>query len=168
MAAGNTYEAIATTTLSSASSNVSFTSIPGTYTDLVIVIAIAGVSAQETPNMYFNGDNSALYSTTQIIGNGTTASSNSTTNTTYFYGIGSKNSGQTTGVSNIIVQVPNYSNTSYNKTIISRNNSTPTEVNLIVGLYRSTNAVSSINFTVQGGNTYSTGTMFSIYGIKAA
>ena len=168
MAAGNTYEAIATTTLGSASSNVSFTSIPGTYTDLIIVIAIAGVSAQETPNMYFNGDNSALYSTTQIIGNGTTASSNSTINTTYFYGIGSKNAGQTTGVSNIIVQVPNYSNNSYNKTIISRNNSTSTEINAIVGLYRSNSAVSSINFTVQGGNTYSSGTLVSLYGIKAA
>ena len=168
MAAGNTYEAIATTTLGSASSNVSFTSIPGTYTDLVIVIAIAGLSAVETPNMYFNGDNSALYSTTQIIGTGASASSNRTSNTTYFYGIGSKNSGQSTGVSNIIVQVPNYSNTSYNKIMMSRNNSTSTEVNAIIGLYRSTSAVSSINFTVQGGNTYSTGTVFSIYGIKAA
>jgi hypothetical protein len=168
MAAGNTYEAIATTTLSSASSNVSFTSIPGTYTDLIVSISIAGVSVQETPNMYFNGDNSALYSTTQIIGNGSTATSNRTTSTTYFYGIGSKNSGQTTGVSSIIVQIPSYSNTSIFKTMLSRNNSTPTEVNFISGLYRSTSAVSSINFTVQAGNTYSTGTVFSIYGIKAA
>jgi hypothetical protein len=168
MAAGNTYEAIATQTLGTAAASVTFSSIPGTYTDLVIVIAIAGLSAQETPNMYFNGDNSALYSTTQIIGNGSTASSNSTSNLTYFYGIGSKNAGQTTGVSNIIVQIPNYSNTTTFKNMISRNNSTPTEVNAIVGLYRSTSAVSSINFTVQGGNTYSTGTVFSIYGIKAA
>lgn len=169
MAAGNTYESIATTTLGSATATVTFSSIPATYTDLVVVLGIAGLSAVETPKMYFNGDNSStLYSTIWISGHNTSAYSSGTTNQSTFYGIGAYNTGNSTGVSNIIVQIPNYSNTTTFKNMLARNNSTDLSVDATIGLYRSTSAVSSISFIVHGGNTYSTGTVFSLYGIKAA
>ena len=168
MAAGNTYESIATTTLGSATATVTFSSIPATYTDLIVVLGIAGLSAVETPKMYFNGDTSALYTTTWISGHNTTAYSGRTTSQTSFYGIGAYNSGNSSGVSSIVIQVPNYSNTTTYKSMLARNNSTDLSVDATVGLYRSTSAVSSISFIVHGGNTYSTGTVFSLYGIKAA
>jgi hypothetical protein len=57
MAAGNTYEAIATQTLGSAAASVTFSSIPGTYTDLVLVVAMEHVTTgTENIVMQFNGD----------------------------------------------------------------------------------------------------------------
>jgi len=168
MAAGNTYTQIASTTLGSSSSTVTFSSIPATYTDLVVSIGIAGLSAQETPKMYFNGDTSALYSTTFIDGNGTSVLTNRTTGQGSFYGIGAYNSGNPTGVSSILVNINNYSNTTTFKNMMARSAAATLSTNLTVGLYRSTSAVSSISFIVHGGNSYLTGTTFSLYGITAA
>lgn len=167
MAAGNTYEAIATTTLGSSTATVTFSSIPSTYTDLVVSIAITGLSVQETPKMYFNGDTSSLYSTTFLDGAGSVIS-NRTTNQGSFYGIGAYNSGNPTGVSSILININNYSNTTTYKSMLARNAAATLSTTTTVGLYRSTSAVSSISFIVHGGATYSAGSTFSLYGIKAA
>jgi hypothetical protein len=66
MAAGNTYVAIAEQTLGTAAASVTFSSIPGTYTDLVLVI-----SAQDTTNNSFalicNSDTGTNYSRTRLL-----------------------------------------------------------------------------------------------------
>ena len=167
MAAGMTYTPLATTKLTSSSATVTFSSIPQTYTDLVVSVNIVGLTAQETPKMYFNGDTSALYSTTFLDG-GSSVLSNRTTAQGSFYGIGAYNSGNPTGVSSILVNINNYSNTTNNKTMLARSSAATLSTNLTVGLYRSTSAVSSISFIVHGGNSYLPGTTFTIYGILAA
>ena len=167
MAAGMTYTPLATTKLTSSSATVTFSSIPQTYTDLVVSINIAGLTAQETPKMYFNGDTSALYSTTFLDG-GSSVLSNRTTAQGSFYGIGAYNSGNPTGVSSILININNYSNTTNNKTMLARSAAATLSTNLTVGLYRSTSAVSSISFIVHGGNSYLPGTTFTLYGILAA
>jgi hypothetical protein len=56
MAAGNTYTPIVTNTLSSATSSVTFSSISGSYTDLVLVIAYkAATTNYPTLRLSFNG-----------------------------------------------------------------------------------------------------------------
>jgi hypothetical protein len=63
MAAGNTYEAIATQTLGSAAASVTFSSIPGTYTDLVIVCTPLRVTAGAEELVFqFNSDTGSNYS----------------------------------------------------------------------------------------------------------
>lgn len=168
MAAGATYTPLARTALTTSSATVTFSSIPQTYTDLVVSINIAGLTAQETPKMYFNGDTSALYSTTFLDGNGSSVLSNRVTAQGSFYGIGAYNSGNPTGVSSILVNINNYSNTTNNKTMLARNAGGTLSTTLTVGLYRSTSAVSSISFIVHGGNSYLPGTTFTLYGILAA
>lgn len=157
-----TYTPIATNTLGSAASSVTFSSISGTYTDLIIVINglqnTGGADAFE-----FNGDTGSNYSYTLLYGDGTVAGSSRGSNLTsvdfgVFY------LGTTQSVATINVQ--NYSNTTTYKTVISRS-SGGGFVSARTGLWRSTAAITSIKISC-GANTFSSGTMFTLYGIKAA
>lgn len=154
-----TYEPIATTTLTSNQSTISFTSIPGTYTDLVIIFR--GIESTNDFNfLRFNGDTGSNYSHTEIYGDGSSAQSGRGSNrTTMFFGRGQ------TDPNNKILNVMNYANTTTYKTTISRNNSDSTGA--FANLWRSTSAITSIEFS-RGGGTYNTGTTVTLYGIKAA
>lgn len=157
----STYEPISTTTLGSNTATVTFSSIPSTYTDLVLVFA----GTMTTTNlivMQFNGDTGTNYSETTLQGNGTTASSQRHSSATYIY-LTSTNVG--TGQINGIIQVQNYSNTTTNKTALARINSASDVTAATVGLWRSTAAINSVS--VISGSSFATGATFTLYGIKS-
>ena len=81
-----TYEKIATTTLGSNQASVTFSSIPATYTDIV-VIATGKTSTETTLYFRFNGDSGSNYSSTDIYGDGSAAGSFRFSNSSemYFY-----------------------------------------------------------------------------------
>lgn len=166
MAAGNTYEAIATQTLGSNAGSVTLSSIPATYTDLVLVMNIIGNAAQQ---IYFqvNGDTASNYSSTLLEGNGTAASSTRASN----QGVGYISIVATTSTTNpnfnAIVNFMNYSNTTTYKTVINRANNAAAGVDATVSLWRSTAAINSINIS-PSTSSFATGSTFSLYGIKAA
>jgi hypothetical protein len=168
----STYTPIATNTLSSAGT-VTFSSIPATYTDLVLVINNAVSIATNTPGVCisFNGDTATNYSSTHLEGTGTSALSNrqtSQSNINAGYNIGLSSS--STQPATTIINVMNYANTTTYKTILSRNTQTvgtAPGTGATVGLWRSTVAINSIAITAQTGN-FASGTVFSLYGIKAA
>ena len=166
MAAGSTYTPIATTTLGSAVTEYTFSSIPSTYTDLVLVVT-GNTNNPTNPIMRFNGDTGSNYSTTWLAGNGTSATSSRGTNTTY---IATNNQGYMTSTSNsvIITQVMSYANTSTYKTALSRSNTASTGVDATVGLWRNTAAITSITILTGSANTFSVGNTFTLYGIAAA
>jgi hypothetical protein len=165
-----TYEPIATTTLGSAAATVTFSSISGSYTDLVLVMSAFGSVSGADIRVQVNSDTASNYSLTRLVGY-TTAFSNRASNATYWQitnsvGIGSSSSDPTADV----IQFMNYSNTTTNKTILVRHNqpqSSLMETAAQVGLYRSTSAITSITFSLSSGN-YSSGSTFTLYGIKAA
>jgi len=162
MPAAQTYEPIATTTLGSATNTVTFSSIPGTYTDLLLSYGVKSNSATDVL-CRFNSDTGSNYSQTVLQGNGTTAASGRSSNQTRILldSCGYPNN-PSPNVCN--VSFMNYSNTTTFKTAISRNAGSST-VTGEVGLYRSTSAISSITLT--GGVNFATGSTFSLYGIKA-
>ena len=166
MPAGNTYEAIATQTLGSSVATVTFSSIPSTYTDLVLVFAGTQTGAGVTYiAIQYNGDTGANYSYTALAGNGSAASSGRSSNNNEFYvTLGNP---VTTTQNNMIMQVMNYSNTTTNKTTLVRSNNASERTEATVGLYRSTSAINSILVKI-GANNFATGSVFSLYGIKAA
>jgi hypothetical protein len=163
MPAGNTYESIATQTLGSSSGSITFSSIPSTYTDLVIVFS-GTTAALVAVDIQFNGDTSTNYSRTIISGNGSTASSDREVNQPQSsLGLSS------TTQSDTIWQVFNYSNTTTFKTTLARANVTASLVRACLGLYRSTSAITSVTLSVtNSATTFNTGSTFSLYGIKAA
>jgi len=168
-----TYEPIATTTLGSAQASYTFSSIPSTYTDLIIVASIKADSTTiATPALRFNGDTTSNYSATWLYGNGSTASSSRGSNATYLY-TGDYVAGvESTNFATFISHIFNYANTTTYKTVLSRNNqinSADGETGATVGLWRKTpEAISTILYTSTNGANYAAGSTFTLYGIKAA
>lgn len=167
MAAGATYVSIASQTLSSNTVSYTFSSIPSTYTDLVLVVSnltttVAGLSIY----MEFNGDNTAVYSETWLNGDGTSATSvRRTADTKGFlggYGAGSS----TTNPAMAIGHIMNYANTTTFKTALARYSLGNVETNTLVNLWRSTAAINAIR--VYTGGTMAIGSTFTLYGIAAA
>lgn len=155
-----TYEPIATTTLGSAAASVTFSSITGTYTDLLLV-GTGTLASNSTMNIKFNNDTSSIYSRTELYGDGSSAASyrESNQSTQNF-------ANWDTSGSNFIMHLQNYSNASVFKTCLTRYNRPSSLVAANVILYRSTTAIS--NIVITGGSNIQTGSTFTLYGIKAA
>lgn len=160
-----TYEPIQSTTLTSAASDVTFSSIPGTYTDLVISCSFGATGASQDFTYQFNGDTGTNYSVTILYGNGSSAVSTRETSVNY---IKCDSTGVSTTLQAIdIINVMNYANTTTYKTAITRASDASKSTETAVGLWRSTAAITSIKLAMTG-NTLLSGSTFTLYGIKAA
>jgi len=161
-----TYNCIATTTLGSDNATVTFSSISGSYTDLVLVISPAN-TAGSLVRLQFNSDTGNNYSRTVLQGNGTSATSHRSSNQGHI-AIGEDAAPTTTlGNTAFIVQINNYSNATTFKTILSRENNAGVAVSATVGLWRNTSAITSIDIKQGGIAQFKTGSTFTLYGIKA-
>ena len=163
-----TYSPIATTTLGSAQATVTFSSIPSTYTDLVLVTNYGASIAGMSPFIRFNSDTSTNYSDTVLYGTGSAAgSARDTSATRIFIGQYQVGSSATTGNNMTITNVQNYANTTTYKTALSRSGAAEKETNAIVGLWRNTAAITTIDIVTTSGN-FNSGSTFVLYGILAA
>ena len=168
-----TYEAIATVTVGSGgAANIEFTSIPGTYTDLVIQLSARSVRSSyiDYLRLDVNNNTSTIYSTRRLSAYGSTASSGSDSSQTFLWtGIvpGATATSSTFGSTQIYV--PNYagnSNKSFSiESVLENNSGTDWEMAVIAGLASTTSAITSIKLYNQISNfaQYSTATL---YGIK--
>ena len=153
-----TYESIATTTLTSPGS-VTFSSVPQTFTDLVVVVNVTASQSPVNGGLRFNSDSGTNYSSTRITGDGSSASSSrDTTDDVLRTGVVSTNSV-------VIAQIMNYANTTTYKTVLSRAGGAGDRVAAFVGMWRNTAAITTVQVT---NLNYPTGTTFTLYGIKAA
>jgi fibronectin-binding autotransporter adhesin len=162
--ATNTYVALDKKTVTSTVQSVEFTSIPQGYTDLILVSSCRVATGQDNVTFRLNSDTGSNYSYTRIKGNGSTAASDRGSNTTQGY-VGNESNAQfTTQVTHFM----NYSNSTTNKTVLSRSNATDTEVVAWVNLWRNTSAINTILVRSAGGGGFISGSTFSLYGIAAA
>jgi hypothetical protein len=160
-----TYALIASTTGTGSSGTISFTSIPATYTDLIVVCAPRLTSGASNVFMEFNGDTATNYSTTILTGTGSAASSTRYTSATKAY-VDYNAYADATNNENIIVHIMDYANTTTNKTIISRSNNAGTGVDANVSLWRKTpEAINQIR--IYQANNFATSSTFKLYGIQA-
>jgi hypothetical protein len=173
--ATNTYVALDKVTVGPATPSITFSSIPSTYTDLVIVCSAAPSTNGYGVYMYFNGSTASYYSATEMRGNGTAAASTRWTNAA---GTSNWVGGQILGLSNtlgenaFIIQIMNYANTTTYKTYMSRSNTASIGTEASVGLWRgstgtSTEAITSITIGAQSAANLVSGSTFSLYGIAA-
>lgn len=164
--ATNTYVPLYTTTLASAVASVTIPSISNLYTDLVLVMSLKSTSGVQDCLIQLNSDTGANYSSTFLYGDGTNAASTRQSSNAYGYGdyVGAI---FTTNFNAEIVQFMNYSNTTTNKTFLSRANQADNGVDTIVNLWRSTAAINTIKLFPSAQN-FAIGSTFSLYGIASA
>jgi len=169
MAAGSTYTPIATQTLGSAAASVTFSSISGAYTDLVLIANGQAAASQNNFEMQFNGDTATNYSDTYLSGTGSAASSGRETSKASIL-IGNNGNPPASGSSfNIaIINIMNYANTTTYKTALTRANNAANGVDAIVGVWRSTAAITSVTVFIKNSNNLNTGSTFTLYGIAKA
>jgi len=163
----STYEPIATTTLGSSNANITFSSIPSSYTDLRFVVTGTSLSAFETLLVRFNSDTGSNYSQTRIVGTGAAAQSQRETSATSIR-VGTSAGFGSTVTSFITMDLFSYAG-STNKTVladISSDRNGAGSVEKIVGLWRNTAAITTI--LINNANQFNTGTTATLYGIKNA
>jgi hypothetical protein len=167
----NTYEAIATVEVGSGgAATIEFTSIPATYTDLVLRASVRSSNATTQDDMYlrFNGDTGSNYSDRAIYSsNGTSAASLSHSSIGFLFtgSIDGTTSTASTFTSTDFY-IPNYTSANYksvSQDIANENNATAGWLGMFAGLWASTSAITSITLSNSPFAEYSTATL---YGIK--
>jgi len=162
-----TYEPIATTTVSgSSTTSVTFSSISSAYTDIIVIFNGGGTNPSNI-QMQLNSDTGTNYSTTSMYGTGTTATSARYTNLNLMYSAGVAAALPTTLSAMGIMSIMNYSNTTTNKTILSRYSNASAETTTNVSLWRNTAAIHTIRL-FSYSQAFLDGSTFTLYGIKAA
>jgi hypothetical protein len=157
-----TYEPIATANGTGASGLITFTGIPATYTDLVLVFSGANSTSGNNIELQFNNDTGANYSLTRLYGSGSGSGASDRTSSLLMT-IGNADN-QTVAIANIM----NYTNTTTYKTVLFRLNPTAAYVAAEVGLWRATPAaINRIDLRNTGGFITAASTI-TLYGIKAA
>ena len=156
-------------TLGSATATVTFSSISGAYTDLVLIISALGASASDYIKVNINSDTGSNYSNTALYGDGSTARSGRVSNQTFAY-LTYQYFASTTEPNLVIANFQNYSNATTYKTYLSRSNSqiATSGPDAIVGLWRSTSAITSLSLARTGGGNFNSGSTFTLYGILKA
>lgn len=162
MAAGATYEPIASQTLASAASNITFSSIPSTYTDLRLVwVGTRGGYLE----FQFNGDTSTNYSYTWMDGSSSSPSSGQAANDNFIYL--SQRPFSSTVPEMATIDIFSYAGSTYKTCLTTYQQDTNGAgyVGNQVGLWRSTSPITQVSVI---GGSMNTGTIATLYGIKAA
>lgn len=165
-----TYTLISSNTLSSSAASVTFSSIPSTYTDLVLKTSTRLDSGAVATALYISFNSvSANYSLTRIQGNGSTASSGRDSAASVWYGYASNGTGTAANTfSNVELYIPNYTGSSAKcaSLIIGAEDNTSTAYTNAEALLNSaTAAITSVTFSSASSNFVS-GSSFYLYGIK--
>jgi hypothetical protein len=160
-----TYTALATVTLGTTASSITFSSIPATYRDLVVVLN-GTVTNNTDLRVRYNGDTGSNYSKVHMWGQNSSGQSDSSTGDNHL------NLRDVPGSARLFtrVQIMDYSATDKHKTALALNTYDPSSFtyNLFTGAGRwaNTSAITSILVFLGTGN-FNSGTTLSLYGITA-
>lgn len=170
-----TYTLISSQVLGSSTASVTFSSIPQTYANLVLIASTRdtnGIAGNGNFSIRFNGDTATNYSVIRLRAQGTTPSSTlQSSQTSANMGSGSLdtagNTANTFAVSEIYI--PNYTSTSskqfFGMEAAEDNSTAGNSINSVdASLYRGTSAIASIS--VAATTAFAINSSFYLYGIK--
>lgn len=163
----NTYVKIASVTVGAGgAASMEFTSIPSTYTDLVLKIS-GRISLAQIYGAFLLSINGATTNRTYryVEGNGAAASSGSGTNTNVSTGQGNNTTANT--FANVELYFPNYAGTtnkSFSVDSVGENNATTAYSDLYAALWSSTAAINQLTLLPESGTfvQYSSATLYGI------
>lgn len=165
-----TMRLIAKTTLGSNAASIEFSSIPGTYTDLLVLFSLRTNQASTSSNLKitFNGNGSG-YSRRTLQGNGSAAASyngSSEAGILYIDINGANSTSSTFGGG--LLYVPNYAGSTNKSASVEytwETNATAAGIGAIAALWANTAAITSITLTEQNGNNLVTDSSAFLYGL---
>lgn len=164
----------AVTVGSGGAASIDFTSIPSTYTDLVLKLCGRGTSAQINAEvrMILNGSTATNYSWRQIQGNSSSATSASSSSQAYVrVGYVPDTSATSNTFNNLEIYIPNYAGStakSLSSDSVQENNSGAAGealMQLFAGLWSLTSAVNQVTFSLSAGN-FAQHTTAYLYGVS--
>jgi hypothetical protein len=175
----STYQLINSSTISTATNSVTFSSIPATYTDLVLRISARATDTGQyfTPTLRFNSDTGTnysfifLYSYSSTTGSGSGGSSSETSAKVQWSATASDATANTFG--NAEFYIPAYATdkqkpmSSYGVAATAAGSSFQATT---ANLWRNTGAINSIQIAAGHGTSYNfaVGSSFYLYGISNA
>jgi hypothetical protein len=163
------YKLISSVTLSTTTASLSFTSIPATYTDLLLVWSgRTGKSAtSDNAEISFNGS-TANFSGRYLEGSG--SSTGQSGNFARFVGVDNAASSSASTFSNNMVYITNYAGSgikAFSADSVQENNATSAQITLNAGVWSDTAAITSIAITPSVGS-FSIHSTAYLYGISNA
>jgi hypothetical protein len=168
----NTYTLISSNVLSSSAASVTFSSIPATYTDLVLRIStrITRADYEGRILMSYNSSSTSDYSETWVREQASVADSGRYTSQTGHLQIWSSASTATASTfGSGEIYIPNYAgatNKPMSAFTVSENNSTNSTIAADAGLRSNTAAITSITMAPSDASNFVSGSSFYLYGIK--
>jgi hypothetical protein len=171
----NTYILIASNTLGSATSTITFSSIPATFTDLVLKMSYRTTSfgSQEVGcRVAINGVNTGTpYSSTRITQDGSTVASARLTDSPFGTVVGGGNGDGATAntFGNTELYIPAYlvaQNKPYYANFTAEDNASNTRIGQAGQFFRNTSAITSLVITTSDANNFATNSSFFLYGVK--
>jgi hypothetical protein len=163
----NSYESIATVTLGSSQSDITFSSIAGTYKHLQIRGIGFASSNGLTFRLRLNSDTTSSYATHYLVGDGASVSAGAITSTTSI--IAGTAPESTTIAGALVCDILDYANVNKNKTTRSfagaDMNGSGGYATMYSGVWLKTDAVTSVTLTLLA-NSFTAGSTFALYGIK--
>lgn len=162
-----TYEQIASNTLSSSTATVTFSSIPQTYTDIVVITKLLAATAGDI-RLNFNNDTANNYNRVILSGD-TTTTYNSSAYSQAFARFNYASALRTTEpYSMYFLEINQYRNPNMNKAIYSRGGRPGEGNDYMVNMWNSTAAINRIDFSMDFSRSFAAGSYFALYGISAA
>jgi hypothetical protein len=169
-AVGGAVSKIAQHALSSPAASVTFASIPGTFTNLLLVVSAAssGAATADTITLQFNGDTGSNYAYCFFLINpgGTNTGGNNSTTSINVADISAANLSVQLG--DVVIELPGYASTVLAKGVIC--DSVLNDGSFLItresygGAWKSTAAITSITAALASGDNFITGSVFTLYG----
>jgi hypothetical protein len=174
----NTYVALAKTVLTTTQATITFSSIPATYTDLVLQISARSSQAADNQDplwVRFNSDTANNYSFTNVYGyQSSTVYSDRAGNIGYFQAYSAQTANNPADVfGSIEIYIPNYTSTTTRPVSITGVTENTSAGGVYVTMataanWRGTAAISTITLILQTGPNFLSGSRFDLYGIKSS
>lgn len=155
-----TYNTVATYTFPSAASSYTFSSIPQTYTDLVLVMSTVFSGSATGIRYQLNSDNGNNYAYMRMYGSSSSLQSDGDTAFTSPGSFGIID----TGINTMVINFLNYTDTNKLKMLLAKHSGV-NYVDTYCSCWNSTAAINSIQVSLSGQN-FSAGTNFTLYGIR--
>jgi hypothetical protein len=169
----DTYKRIASVTVGSGgASSIDFTSIPSTYTDLIVKLSTRRSDTSEGYlSLRFNANSGSNYSNRTLRGTGSSVLTSADSSTTFLDFWVIDGTGYTANTfASTDIYITNYAG-SANKNVsadnVSENNQTTTYMQMTAGIWAQTTAINQITFYAAGAPSgtfaqYSTATLYGI------